>query len=146
MTFTECVGKVRGQSVKHGTVDWDPATSLQTTLADGEVRDEPGVYVLSALRDDDATVVYVGRAGTLRNDGTFKDQKLLGRLHAKQDGMSREVFFKQKLGEGGFTALRIEWFQTWDERAHRVPALEEAELIQAYFNDRGCLPPWNASF
>ena len=60
--------------------------------------------------------------------------------------MPRPAFFRKKLSEGGFTGLRIEWFQTWDERTHRVPALEEAQLVQAYLDDHGCLPPWNTSF
>ena len=146
MTFEECVEGLRGRFLHHDTMDWDPTKSLRESLTEGKVPDEPGVYVLSGLKDRDATVVYVGCAGTLRTAGTFKAQKLWGRLQAKQKRMSRQAFFRKKLAEGGYTKLRIEWFQTWDERARRVPALEEAQLIQAYLDDHGRLPPWNASF
>jgi hypothetical protein len=146
VTFEERVEELRRGSVQHGTMDWDPITPLRAALTKAEVPHEAGVYVLRALKGQDATVVYVGRAGTLQNDGTFMEQKMWGRLQAKQEKVSRQAFFRRKLAVQGYRKLRIDWFQTWGEGTHRVPALGEAELIQAYLDDHGRLPPWNAEF
>jgi hypothetical protein len=130
----------------HGTVVWNPVEPLRAALAHAGVPDKVGAYVLRAARDQAVEIVYVGRSGTLRNDGTFRNQKLFGRLQAKQEGMSRQAFFRKKLDEGGFTGLRIEWFETWDDNHRHAPALAEAELLQAYLDEHRHLPPWNAEF
>jgi hypothetical protein len=110
------------------------------------VPDKPGVYLLGALSGKAEHLVYVGRAGTLQTDGTFKDQMLLGRLQAKQEGLARQEFFRRRLREGAYDGLRIQWLVTWEQRVRVAPAFAEAELLQAYLLEHCRLPPWNKSF
>lgn len=141
MTRTEFRARYR-----NGSLHWDGRAPLSQALFAAKVPDEPGVYVLELVEGDKATPVYVGRAGTIEQDGTFKNQKLLGRLQAKQDGMTREAYFRIQLQGPPVRDLGIEWFVTWNAARKTLPALAEAELMQAYFSESGVLPRWNKSF
>jgi hypothetical protein len=101
--------------------------SIRRIVAEQCVPSRPAVYVVSALSNQ-SEVVYIGKAGTMKNDGTWKTQMLSGRLCAKQRGMSRCDFFQQMLVETGARKLRFEWFLTVGDRVI-LPIFAESELL-----------------
>ena len=78
--------------------------------------------------------------------GQFKAQTLRGRLQAKQHGISRIEFFRGKFLDENWDALAVEWFITFDAVNKTLPGKAEGELLQAYWDAHGCLPPWNAGY
>lgn len=109
----------------------------------GGVPEEPGVYLIYGLRKGAKELLYVGKAGTLQNNGTFKDQKLRGRLSAKQRGVLRQRFFQEQIEVLNLDALEFRWFVTFHGSARVIPAKAEADLLQAYFDEKSVLPRWN---
>lgn len=145
MSFETTRAELRAR-YRSGSLSWDGQAPLSQALSVAGVPDEPGVYVLELTEGEKAMLVYVGRAGTVEQDGKFKRQKLLGRLQAKQDGMPREAYFRLQLQGPPLRRLAIEWFVTWDASHGTLPALAEAELLQAHVSEFGVLPRWNKTF
>lgn len=145
MSFEATRAELRAR-YRSGSLRWDGQAPLSQALNLAGVPDEPGVYVLELMEGDKAKLVYVGRAGTIEQAGGFKNQRLRGRLQAKQDGMTREAFFRLQLHGPPSRSLLIEWFVTWDASRRTLPALAEAELMQAFVGEFGVLPRWNKSF
>lgn len=89
MRFDDELGNLRSQSECRGDfVLHDTETINEVVVREG-VPNGYGVYVMSANRDGHREIVYVGKAGTLRQDGSFKQQGLAKRLTMKQDGEYR---------------------------------------------------------
>ncbi len=80
------------------------------------------------------------------SNGKFKDQLLNKRLNNKQDGISRQNFFEQKIAEEGSDALDIYWYVTFDEENQDIPSYVEGILLQRYFEIYGRLPEWNNEY
>lgn len=111
-----------------------------------DVPNLPGVYYILRLANGHVDLVYIGKSGTILQNGTFKNQLLKKRLNNKQDGMPREQFFKEKIKQEQIDALDIYWFVTFDENQRDIPAFVEAQIIQRYFDNYGQLPEWNKDF
>lgn len=103
----------------------------------------PGVYYIIRLAQGNVDLVYIGKSGTILQNGRFKNQLLRNRLNNKQDGIKRQLFFDLKMEQEDIDGLDIYWFVTFDNQHNDLPAYVEAVLIQRYFNIHGCLPPWN---
>ena len=106
----------------------------------------PGVYYVLKLADSKIDLVYVGKSGTILQDGSFKEQGLRGRLNNKQDGVGRQEYFDSKIGAENIEALDIYWFVTFDKHNRDLPGYVEGLLIQRYFEIHAKLPPWNRGF
>jgi len=104
-----------------------------------------GIYLYFRC-DDDKNPLYIGRAGTLNRDGTWKDQGLAERLTKKQEGVRRRIYFRRLMQEESIAGLTFHWFVTHDTTIKIIPALAEAELLQAYVDQYGCLPMKNHCF
>ena len=104
------------------------------------VPNSPGVYIIS---EPSGEIVYIGKAGTLQQGGSFKEQGLRGRLCAKQNGVPRQTYFNRRMQEGRLDHIEVRWFVSFDDRVKVLPAKAEADLLQAYFEDHGKLPVWN---
>lgn len=123
--------------------------SLTALISRNQVPDAPGVYMFIVK----GVVTYIGKAGTLKNDGTFKGQKLRRRIGNKQNGQSRESFFKSELKKG-IGAIKIYWHQTCqiDVKTGNIcddgdiPAKVEAELLSEYYKSHKRLPVHNRQF
>jgi len=123
-----------------GKFELSQGQRIREVVRSAEVPDRYGIYIIS---DPQGRVLYIGRAGTVCNDGTFKRQTLRRRLTNKQDGLPRQQFFEDVLRIRGLESLHFEWFVTFDREDRVLPCLAESELLQAYFNDYGRLPPYN---
>lgn len=114
--------------------------------ASAGVPDLPGVYYIFRLSQGDIDLVYIGKSGSMLQDGNFENQLLRSHLNNKQDGIKMQQFFDQKIEEEQIDALDIYWFVTFDEKHGDLPGYVEGQIMQRYFEMYGCLPEWNKSF
>lgn len=105
-----------------------------------KIPNTPGVYIIYNSKGE---IVYIGKAGTINQDGTFKKQGLCRRLNNQHHGMSREDYFKSKIEENNLDHIIIKWYEV---NPRVIPGSAEGMLIQEYFNKHGELPPWNEGF
>jgi hypothetical protein len=98
-----------------------------------------GVYVVSQSRT--GKVIYVGKSGTMCQDGSFKDQDLEKRLVNREKKQSRKEVFGQRVLR--FGELLIEYVVVKSQSL--IPGYLEARLLQAYYDEHKELPIDNAS-
>jgi hypothetical protein len=106
----------------------------------------PGVYYVILLAKGKPLLVYIGKSGTIMQNGKFKKQGLQGRLNNKQEGMKRQEFFELKFSQEKIDGLDIYWFVTYDEANHDLPGFIEGLIMQRYFELNGQLPEWNKEY
>jgi hypothetical protein len=110
------------------------------------VPNKPGVYYFLRLRKGKIDLVYIGKSGTMMQNGKFRDQLLKGRLNNKQDGMKRQIFLDLKLVDEEIDAVDIYWFVTHDKNHQDLPGFVEGILLQIFYETYGKLPEWNSGF
>jgi hypothetical protein len=145
MAFDELLDDYRRRFPRNGCFELREGESIRTRAEEERVPREPGVYLIYGRKERRRELLYVGKAGTLRQDGVFKRQKLRGRLSARQKGMSRQRWYQNQMRRLGLDALVFLWFVTFDDSVRVVPSKAEADLLQAYFDDENRLPRWNES-
>ncbi|MFA5508361.1 MAG: hypothetical protein WC314_25505 [Vulcanimicrobiota bacterium] len=123
-----------------GNFEFRLGDQLSKKIAGNGVVKAPGVYVVYEIARE--AVLYIGSSGTLRHEGWGK-QNLRERLRKKQDGVGRQRFYEEKLKMEGLEAIRIVWWATHDETNRILPAKAEMDLLQAYYDEFGTIPPWN---
>lgn len=112
-----------------------------------EVPEKPGVYYIIRLAEGRIDLVYIGKSGTIKQNGEFKEQLLKGRINNKWDKeTTRQEFFDRKIVDENIDALDIYWFVTMDNKHNDLPGYVEGLLMQRYFEIHGTLPPWNKCF
>ena len=116
------------------------------TIQSKDVPPLAGVYYVCRLAKGQIDLVYIGKSGTVLQNGQFKKQTLKERINNKQDGVKRQVFFDEKMTSEDIDALDIYWFVTMDKNNNDLPSYVEGLLIQRYFDVYGKLPPWNTAF
>jgi hypothetical protein len=125
--FSHKVGNYR-RRFENDKFDLTNGGNLSKSIKQGKVPNKPGVYIITGILNQRKRVLYIGMAGTMKRDGTFKKQMLPKRLTAVQNysgrWISRAIFFQQKMEE-------------------LIPAYAEIQLLQSYFNDNRVLPLWN---
>lgn len=108
-----------------------------------------GIYIIFGIDAQGQTPIYVGLSGTIKNDGTIREQSLHERLGKKQGGQLRPLFFHELMHEGKQNCgpwpggLHFRWIETYREMTGTPPFLAESQLLAAYLSDFGCLPPLN---
>ncbi len=105
---------------------------------------EYGAYVIH--RDTkDGEIVYIGKAGTISQNGEYKSVKLRKRLNANHSHEARQKYFPKKMDEEPkISKLFIEWFVIDEEKI--IPAYFEALLMQLFYSSNHRLPLWNKTF
>lgn len=107
----------------------------------------PGVYYFIRLSHGQVELVYIGKSGSVEQNGVFKKQGLRGRLNNKQEkGIKRQDFFDEKCKTESIDAIDIYWFVTFDKSIHDLPGYVEGLLLQRFFEIHNRLPEWNRSF
>src|SRR5574341_1416330 len=89
-----------------------------------EVPAKYGVYVVHAQRGRSRDLVYVGKAGTLLQNGEPREQTLPQRMVNRQNGLSRARFFSDRMGNEHLDHLHFEWFVTFERNGPRVPPFQ----------------------
>lgn len=106
----------------------------------------PGIYYIIRLAKGRIELVYIGKSGTIQQNGQFKDQGLQGRLNNKQEGINRQDYFESQILRENIDALDIYWFVTFDTKNRDLPGFVEGLLIQRFFEINGRLPHWNKDY
>lgn len=111
--------------------------------------DRAGVYVFYALKNDRIEMVYIGRSGEVKSDGSLFIRKagiggLKDRLvNGKQFGEPRRNSLKAQMLKENIEALDIYWYATHDDKFVDCPRILENKLLQIHFDVYGRLPRWN---
>jgi hypothetical protein len=142
MTFVMAVEDARTRYPNNGRFSLLRDESINDVVKREKLPDARGVYVI--FRSDDAErPLYIGKAGTVNQGGGWKEQGLAKRLTMKQDGKYRREYFRNLMSEQSIAGLTFLRFVTHDEPNKIIPALAEMELLQAHFDQYGCLPERN---
>ena len=108
-----------------------------------------GVYVIYALKGGRVELVYIGRSGEVKQDGTLFIRKAgLGGLkdrlvNGKQFGEPRRNSWKAQMQKEGIEALDIYWYVTHCNSFVDCPRVVENKLLQRHYDVYGRLPKWN---
>jgi len=112
--------------------------------------DKSGVYLVYALKNGRIELVYIGRSGKIRKDGTMKIRKSgLGGLkdrivNGHQFGnVPRRVSWIKQIEKENIEALDIYWYATHNEKFMDCPRLLEDDLLHIYISVYNSLPRWN---
>lgn len=144
MAFADALTDLRSKALDGGAFDLGCTDSLSQAINTARVPSCAGVYVITAPCDAEA-VLYVGRSGTVHQDGSLGDQGIAERLRKRQGGLSREQFFRRVMHDRAIDALHFEWFETYRRHEGTPPFLWEALLLAAHLDEHGCLPALNES-
>lgn len=117
--------------------------NLRQCIHSNDVPEVPAAYLIYAVRRRRAELLYIGKSGTMRTDGTLKNQGLATRLRMKQGKQWRAEFYEEEMRQRRLSGLEFRWWATFDRSVRILPAWAEAQLFQAYFDENGRLPAWN---
>lgn len=141
--FKEYIRSLVSDFPIHGAFNISNGSELSNKVREYRVPNKPGVYLIYSESVNPENLLYIGKAGTMKTDGSFKNQGLSGRLCAKQDGKPRPKFFQEVKDQYVIDALCFQWFVTFAEDTKILPAKAEADLLQVYYNTFGHLPLLN---
>jgi hypothetical protein len=143
VTLESVIDSARTRFATNGQFSSRPDESIQQVVIREKVPQARGIYII--FRGDDLKrPLYIGKAGTLETNGSWKEQGLRKRLTMKQDGMFRSEFFCKLMADKKLAGLTFLWFVAHDDKNSRIlPALAEMELFQTHYDQYGCLPELN---
>jgi len=142
MTFKTTLESYYTRFATNGEFSLFPTESINDVVKKEGVSNGYGVYVIFS-RDNLERPIYIGRAGTICKNGAWKKQGIRERLTAVQKGMRRVDYCRKLMKVKYRNGLQFRWFITRDGKEERLPALVEAELLQAHLDEFRCLPPLN---
>ncbi len=138
------------QRFHYGSFPLCKGRKLSTYCKKEGVPNEPGVYVIYGITQGKRITQYIGAGGKLLPDGTFTNKKLGERIANTRAGQKpANKYYQDQMNRYGLDELLFEWFVTFDGRNSIIPAKAEADLVQAYYEDKEdkrALPPWNKKF
>lgn len=103
---------------------------------------EYGIYAI--CDSDEQRVLYIGKGGTIQNDGTFKNQNLNGRLKAPRGNYNNSyLYFQDIMNQNNFDSLI---FLVIYSGVNNPPAYIESISLHQYLNQNNCLPMFNNEF
>jgi hypothetical protein len=144
MSLNDVIESVRRRAIPCGEFQLHPRESINAVVGKMKVPNERGVYIIFDSDDLDLKCpIYIGKAGTTKQDGTWKAQGIMGRLTAKQGKMSRSQFFIKQMDENYHNGLTFRWYVTHNRIAGSIPAFEEMKLLQAHYEQFSSLPELN---
>lgn len=107
-----------------------------------QIPHKQGIYLVYKDSIKEANLLYVGKSGLVKENGDFTKQSIFGRLRRNtSDGISRIVYFQKEVLKDSGERLVIQWFVT--NGTDTLPGTLEAQLLQAYYDRYGNLPPLN---
>ncbi len=126
-----------------GILELNKDENINNIVAQNNVPNSYGIYIIYSIKDSVKEIIYIGKSGTMVNNGTFKQQGIRKRLGRKQNNKPRHIYFQDIIKEYKFEKLEFLWITTFDEMHHEIPSLSEAKMLQAYFNQYKKLPLLN---
>ncbi|WP_457560879.1 hypothetical protein [Caminibacter sp.] len=95
------------------------------------------VYVIYGIKGNTKHLIYIGKAGTVKNDGTFKNQGI-DRLSNRRKGTSSQKWYQELLKS--YDKLVFEILILKEDC---IPSFVENLLLQRYFFEYKRLPLYN---
>ncbi|MFW9940472.1 MAG: hypothetical protein ACFFFT_05485 [Candidatus Thorarchaeota archaeon] len=120
--------------------------SINVVLKRENIPYKYGFYLIYGVKGKKIELIYIGKAGTIQQNGVFKKQKLRKRLRMKQDKVPRRVFFQDVIRENKYDHLLFRWFIINEKEIIDLPAFIEANLINKFYKKYKKLPKLNKSF
>ena len=114
--------------------------------------DKSGVYIFYALKNCKIELIYIGRSGEVKSDGSLFIRKVgLGGLkdrlvNGKQFEQPRKISLKAQMLKENIEALDIYWYATHNDEFVDCPKILENKLLKKHFDIYGRLPKWNNEF
>ena len=111
--------------------------------------DKSGVYIIYALKGGQIELIYIGRSGEVKQDGTLFIRKAgLGGLkdrlvNGKQFGRPRRNSWRNQMTKEEIEALDIYWYVTHNDTFVDCPRVLENKILQRHLDIYGRLPRWN---
>ncbi len=111
--------------------------------------DKCGVYVIYALKKGRIELVYIGRSGEVKPDGTLFIRKsgmggIKDRLvNGKQFGEPRRNSWKTVMNYEKIEALDIYWYVTHNDKFIDSPKIVENILLRKHIDIFSKKPKWN---
>ena len=111
--------------------------------------DKSGVYIIYALKGGQIELIYIGRSGEVKQDGTLFIRKAgLGGLkdrlvNGKQFGGPRRNSWRNQMTKEEIEALDIYWYVTHNDTFVDCPRVLENKILQRHLDIYGRLPRWN---
>jgi hypothetical protein len=133
--------------IKKGNFEFSPNDNLNQVC--NAPRDKSGVYFVYAKNREKTKLVYIGRSGEVRKDGSLFIRKAgLGGMkdrliNGKQFGEARRNSWKSKMLEDNIDALVIYWYVTHKKEFVDCPKKLESKLLERFSSKYGKLPDWN---
>lgn len=111
-------------------------------LINQNVLNQNGIYII--YHPDGDSIIYIGKGGTLKQDGNYTNQKLNGRLKASRSNLNNSFeYFKQFMNQNNYQILR---FYIFYSNQNIPPAYLEAVVLYNFYNINNCLPILNNEF
>ena len=111
------------------------------------IKDEIGVYIWE--NNSTKEILYIGMAGKVKTNGEFVNHSVQKRLLAPRgkDLLGKDIqtnqYVKDILKQDHIDEMNIHVFHL---KANQIPGYIEAVLINAYFQEKKCLPRYNLKF
>ena len=112
-----------------------------------KVQNQIGVYLWENSKTKE--ILYIGMAGKVKTDGKFANHSVQKRLLASRcknllgKDIQTNQYIKDILNQDNIETLNIHVFHL---KENQLPGFIEAVLINAYFQEKNCLPRYNSSF
>ncbi len=109
-----------------------------------------GIYIVFALKDGRIELVYIGRAGEAKEDGSISVSKNgLGGIkenivNGTHLGEPRWKSWKSKLIKENIEAIDVYWYVTHNNKYADCPKELATYLLRVHMDMYGSLPSWNS--
>ncbi|MDR1846832.1 MAG: hypothetical protein LBR17_01780 [Bacteroidales bacterium] len=136
-TLTE-IQKMLSKFTLNGSFETNRKTTLKTIPSE---LDNYGVYFFTEKDNDDEKIVYIGKSGTMNQNGEFGKQTLRKRI---MKGKKK----KEWLSKNNY---KVYWYVTSENKCSKcsenIPAVVECSLLKKYYElNKGKLPKYNNAF
>ena len=131
------------KSNQNGKFELKKDENINTIIRKKEVPNSYGIYIIYSIKNSSKDIIYIGKSGTMKNDGTFRNQGIAIRLTRIQNRLPRRIYFQNVIEEYKFEKLEFLWITTFDENYQEIPSSSEAKMLQAYFSEYKKLPLLN---
>ena len=112
--------------------------------------DKSGVYIVYSLKGGRVELIYIGRSGKVKEDGTMSIRKAgLGGIkdrivNGHQFGsIPRRISWPNQMIKENIEALDIYWYVTHNDKYTDCPNILEKQLLKKHSDIHGRRPRWN---
>ena len=83
------------KSNQHGTFELKKGEIINDIIRKNKVPNSYGVYIIYSIKNLSKNIIYIGKSGTMINDGTFRDQGIAKRLKRKTKWITKKNIFSK---------------------------------------------------